>query len=397
MLGGRRTGKSTILASVIHALNNKASHLCTLTDTTPYGASTGMKVSLIDKRHEINNYLHEHKRSQNAQFLVDLNGTGSEGTFNIVASVVGAPGIGLDFVDVPGEWMCQAHTEYEGLKAHIKESDVFIIAIDTPFLMYEENSNVGIVGNRSNEVSQLMDAMNIGSIHDRKQIIFVPVKCEKWVREGRIEEVTQKVLQLYRGLINKWVSHKEVEMWVMPISTVGSIELSRILHGYRVFMKEGDNAGSLCSRDPFSNILMLGDGTTIPESKVYEVSSEPDKSLNFSYTQLPLSWYRVCGSGKYKPQLCEQVAFHILRFLIEKQENMSQLKYDDYCNEPWYKQLWSWLHGDDKYGTYAQIYHALVNTIPLKVNGDGFLKISEFVPDEDDFAEGTDGDVEADD
>ena len=388
MLGGRRTGKSTILASVIHALNNKASHLCTFSDKTPYDASTGMSVSLIDKQYEIRNYIHTRAgHSFNTQFTVNFDETQTvvEGDFNIEASIKGAARIGLDFVDVPGEWMRPANPNHKGLVTHVSEGDVFIIAIDTPYMMYEDNSSVGEVWNRSVEITELMNSMKIEDVNDRKQIIFAPIKCEKWAREGRIDEVVSKVLHLYRVLINTWVGQKAVEMWVMPILTAGGLEHTRMLDGYRLFKTEQDEEGEgeLCSRDPLTDVLLLQNGGTTTEGKVYKVESDPDRSLYISSTRLPLSWYRVCGDGKYKPRFCEQIAFHILRFLVEKEENAAKLKYEEHRNKPWYKRIFS---RGGRFGRYLPIYRDLINRIPLKVSGDGFMRINEYVQDDDEGA-----------
>lgn len=375
MLGGRRSGKSTILATLINAFNENASHLCTFTDNTPYGASSGMDVTLTDKRREIYNYMMKRsKYGSNSQFVVDMSQNVGQGDYNIVASVSGASQIGFDFVDVPGEWMWEQHEFHGTLKTHVEQSDVFVIAIDTPYLMQNENDCVNTVWNRIDEITNLINNLKIEDEADRKLIIFVPVKCEKWVNEGRIEEVTNRVKLAYRLLINHWVENKSVNLWIMPIVTAGAIEHTQLLDGYRFFRTKEDKVGDICSMDPYTQILRLRDGKTLSDTEVESVDTKPCKDFEINYTQIPLSWYKICGQGKYKPALCEQVAFHILKFLVEKEEELSSEKYKTYRNKPWWIRIFS---SGGRFGKYLNIYKDLIGKIPIKQNGDGFTKITE--------------------
>lgn len=377
MLGGRRAGKSTILATLIHALNNEISHLCAFNDSTPYGASSGMQVSLTDKRREVENYmLNRTKFGKNSQFIVDMSPNVGEGNYNIVASVKGASRIGFDFVDVPGEWMIENHEKHSTLQKHVEESDVFVIAIDTPYLMHEDNPNVNSVWNRIEEITNLMSHMKIENDADRKLVLFVPVKCEKWVNEGKIEQVTEKVKQAYRTMINMWVDNNAADMWIMPIVTAGGIEHTRLLDAYRFYRTEKDKVGEICSQDPLTGIIMLKDGKTLFDTMVDSIEPDPDKSYCISFTQIPLSWYKVGGEGKFKPYLCEQVAYHILRFLVKKEEELASQKYEEHKNKPWYIR---WFSSGGRFGRYLPIYKELISKIPIKLGGDGFAKIDSHI------------------
>ena len=381
MLGGRRSGKSTILATLIHALNTQSSHLCAFNDDTPYGANTGMQVSLTDKRREIENYMHNrNKFGKNSQFIVDMSPNVGQGDYNIVASVQGASRIGFDFVDVPGEWMQETHDKHSTLQKHVEESDVFVIAIDTPYLMHEDNPNVNCVWNRIEEITNMMSHMKIEDKGDRKLVLFVPVKCEKWINEGKIDKVTERVKQTYRTMINTWVDNESVDMWVMPIVTAGGIEHTQLLDAYRFYRTDKDKVGEICSPDPLTGILMLKDGKTIFDSMVNAVEPEPDKSYCISYTQIPLSWYKCSGEGKFKPRLCEQVAYHILKFLVKKEEDLSSARYEEHRNKPWWRRIFS---SGGRFGRYLPVYRQLIEKIPIKTSGDGFSKIDQHIEEAD--------------
>lgn len=376
MLGGRRSGKSTILSTVVHSLNEKVSHLCALNDVTPYGGSSGMQVPLKAKRLEIDEYLRKrNKFGTNSQFIVDMSPSKDQGDFNLIASIQGASQIGLDFVDVPGEWMQEDVSQHATLVKLVKESDVFVIAIDTPYLMQDENPNVNTVWNRTEEIDNLLANIVTEDKADKKLILFVPVKCEKWVNSGEMDKVTARVKQAYRLVINKWVNNPAVEMWVMPVETAGGIEHARLLDAYRFYRDKNDKAGEICSIDPLTDILMLRDGKTLFKYAVDSVEEDPDKSFCLSYTQLPLSWYKTTGKG-FKPRNCEQVAYRILHFLVKKEELMSTLKYEKYKDMVWWKRIFS---NGGRFGRYLPKYRELISKIPLKSSGDGFERIESMV------------------
>ena len=382
MLGGRRSGKSTILSTVLFSLKEKASHLCAFNDVTPYGSSSGMQIPLKDKRLEIDEYLRKrNKFGNNSQFIVDMSPSMDQGDFNLVASIEGASQIGFDFVDVPGEWMEENHAKHSELVKQVKESDVFVIAIDTPYLMQDENPNINTVWNRTEEIDNLLANIITEDKADKKLILFVPVKCEKWVNSGEIDRVTEKVKQAYRVTINKWVNNPAVEMWVMPIQTAGGLEHTRLLDAYRFYRDKNDKVGEICSIDPLTDILQLRDGKTLFRYAVDSVEEDPDKSYCLSYTQLPLSWYKSTGTG-FKPKNCEQIAFRILHFLVKKEELMSTLKYEEYKSKIWWIRIF--LSGG-RFGRYLPKYRELINNIPIKTTGDGFQRIESMVvcPDED--------------
>lgn len=379
MLGGRRSGKSTILSTVVHSLNRKVSHLVALNDVTPYGSTSGMQhVPLKDKRLEIDEYLRKRKTfGENSQFIVDMSPNVDQGDYNLKVSIHGASQIQLDFVDVPGEWMMENHEKHAKLVEHVKESDVFIIAIDTPYLMQDENPNINTVWNRTDEIDNMLSQICTEDEVDKKLILFVPIKCEKWINNGNIDNVTEKVKQAYRLTINKWVNNPAVEMWIMPIQTAGGIEHTRLLDAYRFYRDKADKVGELCSIDPLTDILLLRDGKTIFRNAVDAVDVQPDQSLYLSYTQLPLSWYKSTGVG-FKPKHCEQVAYHILRFLVRKEEEAAALKFAQHRNKPWWIRIFC---NGGRFGRYLPIYQDLVKKIPLKTSGDGFARLESVIPD----------------
>lgn len=378
MLGGRRSGKSSILASVVYALG-KTSELFSITDQTIYTAET---VSLNEKRLELENYLKKRKNSSlNSNFRVDMAPTNGMVDYNIMAQIRGASDVMFDFVDVQGEAMEVQSKFHQSLKEQVALGDVFIVAIDTPYLMQDEDENINTVWNRTDEITNLLANIHIEDEDiDRKLIILCPVKCEKWTQHGKAEKVTERVCNAYKRLINNWVNHRAVDIWVMPVETAGGIEHSKLLDGYRIFKNDTDKVGELGSIHDLTGQVMLKNGDIVSPSSVI-IENEPDKSLVFSSTQIPLSWFVVNGKG-YSPARCEQPAYHIIRFLVKKEEKATEAKKKAIDETIWIFRWWRRLW-NPPFGQYLNAYRNLIDDMErnhlIKTNGDGFKKIETIV------------------
>ena len=81
-------------------------------------------------------------------------------------------------------------------KELVSQCDVFVVAIDTPYLMQDVNPNINTGWNRINEITDMLGEIKIEDEEiDKKLIILCPVKCEKWTQNGQAEQVTDKSLQ----------------------------------------------------------------------------------------------------------------------------------------------------------------------------------------------------------
>lgn len=384
MLGGRRSGKSSILASIVYALGegDKAS-LLSVTDQTDYTDLDGLGIPLKSKRIEIDNYLKKHKNSsKNSLFLVDMSPNLGEGKYHLSTQIQGTSQVDFEFVDVQGESMEVNSRFHESTKNHVREGDVFIVAIDTPYLMQDENENINTVWNRTEEITDMLANISIENEEvDRKLIILCPVKCERWTQNGQAELVTKRVCQAYRKLINNWVSHKAVDIWVMPVETAGGITHAKLLDGYRLFKGERDRTGELCSINDLTGQIMLINGEILFKPADWTLEKEPDKSLYFDYTQIPLSWYSINGKG-FTPKFCEQPAYHIFRFLVEKEELAIKYEQKLIDETPWWKRWWKRLWSPP-FGKYLKAYRNLIDKMEshrlIKHGGDGFKKIEDII------------------
>lgn len=392
MLGGRRAGKSTILASILHLLKEGTPGYLAIADVTDYNQErmgTDGKMlripSLTIKRYEAEGFIRD--RRNGTSFLVDMAPSRVSASYVLnVKENRGNNTVKLEFVDVPGEWMRQSTAENAELEKIVHDSDVFVIAIDTPFLMQDGeeqySSLLNDVYNRIPEIeSTLVRNMKIEETTlDRKLILLCPVKCEKWVQEHRIGEVTQKVKEAYKNLINQFVTIPEVEMWIMPISTVGGLQVDQLRPAMRFYKDKDDRVGISCHEDPLTGVIINGEGRVI--RKAPDSSVEPDKTWEIDHARIPLAWYKLNGRG-FKPEFCEQPGYHILKFLIGKEENcietearVQQEKLDNM--NPILRWLKTVFH--PTFGQYLPVWKQAIQGLQsdglIKTNGDGFERLT---------------------
>lgn len=384
MMGGRRAGKSTILSSILSQLRkNTPGTICTIIDKTDYTqtikTNEGAKPlpTLDIKQLELKSYIA--KRQQNTEFVVDMTATNGAASYILEVSANNTA-IDLEFVDVPGEWMRANVDEHKKLVEIVEATDVFVIAIDTPFLM-NADEDVNSVYNRVNEITQAMTKLKIQSPADLKQIILCPVKCEKWVKNGDFNQVVEKVKLAYRNLINRWVTCPEVTIQIMPIQTVGGLVCSRLLPAKLFYKDDNDRVPESCSEDPLTGLIINRNGKILRQTDNSFVEDDPIWTID--YMDIPLSWYRLSGEG-FNPKFCEQPGFHILKFLVEKEDNVLKVQaieqQNTIKNRPWFI---NWLTKifNPTFGKYLPVWQKVIEELSrgnyIKTEGDGFCYVRE--------------------
>lgn len=387
MMGGKRAGKSSILSSILSQLRNESpGSICQVEDLTDYTqhieTPEGPKPlpTLDIKQNEIISYIRN--RRENTEYLVDMGPTYGKASY-VLEVCANSTAVDFEFIDVPGEWMRANFREHKVLVDLVGESDVFVIAIDTPYLMNTDEYINGVY-NRVNEISQAMSHIRISDSADLKQIILCPVKCEKWVRNGEYNKVVEKVKCTYRNLINRWVTCPEVTIQIMPIQTIGGVESSRLLPA-KLYKAEGKKdrkcPGVSCSEDPLTGLLMGGDGVIIRPTDIS--TTEDDKKWEIDYMPIPLSWFKLNGDG-YNPRFCEQPGFHILKFLVNKEDKISKEKAEEERREReksgFLRRLYLRIF-QPTFGKYLPVWQNVIQKLEegnyIKTEGDGFCYVRE--------------------
>lgn len=326
MLGGQRVGKSSALAAVMDSfISGKIKEFLTVKDKTILSRESNVKQSSIsEKLEEIKSML---KTGIGKTILVDSGKTEQKLDYKLELTIPGSgDAMTIVFTDVNGEFFEGGHIHQRDIIELVTDYDVFIVAVDTPFMM--ESRKNGLVDSVINKKYNCIDSIhtfltqiNDNDGKDAKLVIFSPIKCERWA-DSRLEEVSSCVREDYSTTFTALEQYKSVQIEIIPIQTVGSILFEEhceafnfkwVLRKWLLFKKEYN---SKCAVLPNGKIrLSNGDEMEASCGTVTEDASAvmiPESDI-----VRPNSWYKVISS-EYKPHNCEQLAFHLLNFMLSK-------------------------------------------------------------------------------
>lgn len=259
MVGGRRCGKTTVLSRVYRQFNSVLQHdepggrdLFTLNleaQNIPHVcAAENAIMSLFNEHGCFDDFIVEDYNPSPSM---------SEIKFKLQPMRGNTP-LEVCFRDIPGEW-CSGRSidgnevvtakgidgrDYtknplEFVKDYIKASTVTIIAIDTPAMMEEQgafNNTINRIGPITEAFKSLVENGGDERISD-KLILFVPLKCEKYVVKGNgtidnnsMKNVATKVRESYSELIEfigRAPLSKTVSAAILPIITIKEVLWSK--------------------------------------------------------------------------------------------------------------------------------------------------------------------------
>lgn len=308
MFGGRRCGKTSVLAAMQSCFEKEFGR----SNLTISSADDDTLFTIEDKNREIASYFHNQGRSR--EFTPDSNPTLdiSEYRFNIRLKNKKSEGIIVNFVDYPGEWLADRE-KVKKITPIMKESNVIIIAIDSPHLMEQTHSDA------EDAVGEFNDARNycfrIGewvknhfsgeSNLSAKMILFVPLKCEKYYHNNQMNILNKKIKKAYAATLNTFENNKQAyEVAITPILTCGAedkgVEFSR-------FARDDDGE------------IILDPKFRTPQKAIYiftERMTEP------------------------KPLYCEQPMVYVLTYVLEM---MRRIKEQEKDSEGFFGGIWRWL------------------------------------------------------
>lgn len=240
MLGARRVGKTSVLASMINQFNN-------VTDGTNLILTKENSARAIDdaldsmKSHFLNN------PSDYDEVRMDTLQTPGFEYFDLRLSIArsvskshedtkkGMSRI-IRFKDCAGEWISNYTNEKE-ISMEIEKSDVIIIAIDSVLLMEKKRkyNKQNAVENVTNFIKENLRPQEGANNH--KMVLFVPLKCEKYYWQDknkesiyygrRMNELNQAVKEEYHELFSFFQkpNYKQYfDVAILPILTIGGIE-----------------------------------------------------------------------------------------------------------------------------------------------------------------------------
>ena len=330
MMGGQRVGKSSALAAIMDAfISGAEKDILTAKDSTTLTKIEGEKqTSIASKLAEVKEML---VKNSGKTIIVNSGNTNKKWNYNLELTLTGTTdSMNITFTDVNGEFFEGGNIHQEEIIDLVKEYDVFIVAIDTPFLMESKNDDSDLVNSVVNEaynctlsIHTFLTQINDNDGKDAKLVIFTPIKCEYWAKRNLLDKVAEAVKDDYKTSINALRKYKSVQLEILPVQTVGSAEFSEHLEALicewteKRFIFFSKECSSKCSELQNGNIR-LSNGDIRAKSSFKKIQEDLDAVL-IPDTDIirPNSWFRI-DSPVYKPHNCEQLALHILEFMLAK-------------------------------------------------------------------------------
>ena len=169
--------------------------------------------------------------------------------------------------------------------------------------------------------------MQIDSQNGRKakQVLFVPIKCEKWIKERKIDDVVKAIEEKYDATIRDLMASNKTEISIVPIETAGDIIFAELKDPYILF-NTSNNKQTRCARIS-DRMVMLPDGKHKKIADDEVLNDDPEGVFKFgeevSDIVRPNAWFSLRHEPKaeYTPHNCEQLPLHIVRFMFNKRKS----------------------------------------------------------------------------
>ncbi len=212
MMGPRSVGKTTIMTSIFYEMSEG------LSNTKLY-----MSFANPAENGKMGAFYQGLRRAVERQNPSELPASYSEEQFRFNIGLKGRqPSVKLAVQDYPGEYL---ENQPDKVREFVQRSQIVLVAIDTPYLM-EADQECNEARNQIKLVTEYLTS-NVNAIKN-KLVLLVPLKCERYAHDGRIDEVSERVAYAYGGLKDCFVQNN-IACIVTPIQTLGGIELDKMI------------------------------------------------------------------------------------------------------------------------------------------------------------------------
>lgn len=132
----------------------------------------------------------------------------------------------LEFLDISGGWLQEDRSSknYKTYLDQVKNSSAVIIPIDTLALMEEDGKYHQELNDPQSVTKMIATAYN--DLSEDRLVLFVPVKCETYIKDPRNQEkLVKQVRKGYAELIHDVLSPKanNVAAVITPVQTLGCV------------------------------------------------------------------------------------------------------------------------------------------------------------------------------
>lgn len=323
MVGGRRCGKTSVLASIFQQMTHDdlLSNYLTISDATVAEEKGGeRKEGLNDKINELKQMLRQKRQDNSSVFLVDKKPTNTYWDYKLRISLPKKEeSICINFRDSAGEYFEKSSTNSSTTEAYMRECDIFVVVVDTPYLM-EANDEVCDNVNRIDDITNFIkNNVNTADGKDAKMVIYVPIKCEKWYNENHIDAVNEKIKMAYSSQIEYLKGQKHMIVGIIPMLTIGNIEFVELKEAF-VHIDGHTGKETRCCKVGSKNVRME-DGTLVPLGEMDVVNEDAHAVVN--NIRRPYSWYRV-KNDHFDPVNCDQLPLRIISFVLIKYKKLKE-------------------------------------------------------------------------
>lgn len=309
MLGQRRTGKSSVLSSMITSMEK----ICADTGFR-FTADDDTKIHMRTKLSQLQNIFHVHRGEaefstmegyqDDTEYSVQ---TDADITYRFLLEQIDSKKKNrtfvIDFVDVRGESMTENFSSENGpsVNDRIMQSSVLIIAIDSPALMEgrikdgagEYHKGVNLPDDIYNHITaadvEMRRQLKDGKSLMPRLVLFVPLKCEKYYYECRMGELNRRIQAGYKNLFTFFEANHEYTVVITPILTLGDV----VFDHYK------------------KRTIQLPGGAE--REIVITFGSDGEKSLR-AVPRFPMFCFRD-ENAKFSPQYCEQPLLYVLAYI----------------------------------------------------------------------------------
>ena len=295
LLGPRRTGKSSILASMIGNFKEAASS--TFIDVTGDETTKTLNEQSLIKLQNIYNKYNNQKVSK---FTMDENQSFDSNNFQYTIAYRDKknrtkPLAKTVFKDRPGEWIDDPEHQEE-MKQEVGEADVLLIAIDSVHLMEMKGAFCEVYHRIAVLHHFIADSHFLDENSGKKLVLLIPLKCERYYHDKYMNEVNAAVHKHFSPILDLLTGERvknRVTVGITPILTIGGIEF--------------DSFGT----DENGKIIRIRDRT---------LGSQLQRRPNPQY--IYFRFYK--DKPEFQPQYCEQPVLYLLYYIVSLTKDISK-------------------------------------------------------------------------
>lgn len=320
MMGGQRVGKTSMLAGLIDTMTNGSVKEFVVAEN---------KTDNVDATRKLEKSIESLKSHLNASagktFLIDDNKTNTFNDYTLQFCIPNTDSkMDIVFSDLNGEFFDMGRSHDGEIREMVRNYDVFIVVIDTPSLMEAANHDNKLCNeainnsyNHVNDIHTFLSELDDKDGADAKLVIFAPLKCEKWVKEGRTSEIISRVKAVYSKTIQALAGYTNVEIDIIPIQTAGNIVFKE--HSKSMLCTtNGLNPRRCAIVDGKRNVRFENGEIQEIDLSVHKFYEDSEAVIREGSSLIkPNSWFTAIGRD-YSPKNCDQIAFYILQFYLAK-------------------------------------------------------------------------------